>query len=99
MFKRIPSFTEAKHDLSDSNEERNEDEGDKKEIKKTSKKPKGAKNVNNLASFNSNYKESSSDSESENIGRVRHFIVVKNNFFCRKNEIFSQLEQTKYTVK
>ncbi|KAA0725233.1 Tubby protein -like protein [Triplophysa tibetana] len=56
----------AKHDLSDSDED--EDEGDKQEIKKTSKKPKGAKNVYNLASFNSNYKESSSDSDSQDIG-------------------------------
>lgn len=60
-----------KHELSDGDEEKNEDEGDKKEIKKTSKKPKGAKHVNNLASFNSNYKESSSESDSLDMGKVR----------------------------
>lgn len=58
-------------DLSDSDEEKKDDEEEKKrKIKKPPKKAK--KGAKSIASLNSNYKESSSDSDSLDMGKVRH---------------------------
>ncbi|XP_051530341.1 tubby protein homolog isoform X1 [Myxocyprinus asiaticus] len=70
--KKQQQLTPMRCHLSDSGEEKEDEKEEeyKKEVKKTPKKPKKrAKNNENLASLNSNYKESSTDSDSLDMGK------------------------------